>query len=185
MEALKDIIDGLEQRINAYKNRLQEFQKKRDRLDEEIRTIKRYLELAETLYRVEVDKAKIANLSTHLIADAEKDKSVQQIASVADVTEQSREILLGRSKYVGMSVSQAAFLLLKEATAPMHAKEIYQKLVEGGLRMRGKTPITSIAISLSRDKRFKRVAPNTFMAAAIEEGVVVGLSDNPQGKGVK
>ncbi|MEK6576571.1 MAG: hypothetical protein AABZ05_03150, partial [Nitrospirota bacterium] len=68
MEALKDISDGLEQRINAYKNRLQELQKKRERIDDEIKTIKRYLELAETLYRVEADKAKIANLSKQLIA---------------------------------------------------------------------------------------------------------------------
>lgn len=185
MEALKDIIDGLEQRISAYKNRLQELQKKKDRLDEEMRTIKRYLELAETLYRVEVDKAKIANLS-NIIADTDKDRSVQQLASMVNVTEQSREILLGRSKYVGMSVSQAAFLLLKEANAPMHAKEIYQRLIEGGLRMRGKTPVTSIAISLARDKRFKKVAPNTFMTILAEEGAVVGSSEYPQqGKGVK
>lgn len=185
MEALKDIIDGLEQRINAYKNRLQELQKKRDRLDEEIRTIKRYLELAETLYRVEADKAKITNLSANLISDTEKDESVQQLVSVVDVTEKSREILLGRSKYSGMSVSQAAFLLLKEANAPMHAKEIYQRLIEGGLRMRGKTPITSIAISLTRDKRFKKVGPNTFIAVAVEEGAVVGSAEYLQGKGVR
>jgi hypothetical protein len=53
-------------------------------------------------------------------------------------------------------------VLLKEAGTPTHAKEVYQKLVEGGVRIRGKTPVTSIAISLRRDKRFRRVAPNTF-----------------------
>ncbi|MEK7279817.1 MAG: winged helix-turn-helix domain-containing protein [Nitrospirota bacterium] len=187
MEALKDISDGLEQRINAYKNRLQELQKKRERIDDEIKTIKRYLELAETLYRVEADKAKIANLSKQLIASTEKDSSLQQVPPLVDVTDQSREsreILMGRSKYVGMSVSQAASLLLAEVNAPMHAKEIHQKLIEGGLRMRGKTPVTSIAISLARDKRFKKVAPNTFMAVSTEDSAVVNTSEHFQGKGV-
>ena len=48
MEELKDILVGLDQRISAYKSRLQDLQKKRSRLDEEIATIKKYLELAET-----------------------------------------------------------------------------------------------------------------------------------------
>lgn len=187
MEALKDISDGLEQRINAYKNRLQELQKKRERIDDEIKTIKRYLELAETLYRVEADKAKSVNLSKQLIAGTEKDSLQQQVPPLVDVTDQSREsreILMGRSKYVGMSVSQAASLLLAEVNAPMHAKEIHQKLIEGGLRMRGKTPVTSIAISLARDKRFKKVAPNTFMAVSTEDSAVVNTSEHFQGKGV-
>jgi hypothetical protein len=72
------------------------------------------------------------------------------------------ELLLGKSKYAGMSVPQAALTLLKEAGRPMHAKDIYLKLSEGGVRIRGKTPVTSVAISLKRDKRFRKVAPNTF-----------------------
>jgi hypothetical protein len=46
----------------------------------------------------------------------------------------------------------------------MHAKELVQRLVEGGLQIRGKTPLTSIATSLKRDKRFRKVGPNTFEA---------------------
>jgi hypothetical protein len=65
LEELTDILVGLEQRINAYKNRLHDLEKKRRRLDDEIATIKKYLELAETLHRVETDKAKLATLSTH------------------------------------------------------------------------------------------------------------------------
>ncbi len=42
VEELTDIIVGLEQRIRAYKTRLQELEKKRKRLDEEIATIKKY-----------------------------------------------------------------------------------------------------------------------------------------------
>ena len=32
----------------------------------------------------------------------------------------------------------------------------------GGLQIKGKTPLTSVATSLKRDKRFQKVGPNTF-----------------------
>jgi hypothetical protein len=156
VEELKDILVGLDQRISAYKSRLQDLQKKRSRLDEEIATIKKYLELAET--RVEADKAKLASLSSQIITD---DKGVRPLP-VADVTDQSREILLGRSKYVGMSVSEAAYCILRDAKQSMHAKELFQRLIEGGMQIKGKTPLTSVATSLKRDKRFRKVGPNTF-----------------------
>jgi predicted nuclease with TOPRIM domain len=157
VEELKDILVGLEQRINAYKTRLQELEKKRGRLEEEIATIKKYLELAETLYRVEADKAKLASLSSQIITD---DKGPRLLPM--DVTDQSREILLGRSKYVTMSVPEAAYQVLREARRSMHAKELVQRLIEGGMQIKGKTPLTSVATSLKRDRRFKKVGPNTF-----------------------
>jgi hypothetical protein len=161
VEELTDILVGLGQRISAYKTRFQELEKKRRRLDDEIATIKKYLELAETLYRVEADKAKLASLSNQLITD---DPKGMRSFPVMDVTDQSREILLGRSKYVGKSVPEAAYEILRESNRPMHAKELAQRLIEGGLQIKGKTPLTSIATSLKRDKRFKKVGPNTFEA---------------------
>lgn len=166
LEELKDITGGLDQRINMYKSRLQELQKKRDRIDDEIATIKKYLELAETLYRLEAGRAKLPTLPSQIPTDTDKDKAGRSV-SLTDVTDQSREILLGRSKYVGMSVSEAAYLILRDAGSPMHAKDICHRLIEGGLRIKAKTPVTSIATSLKRDRRFRKVAPNTF--AAVEE----------------
>ena len=161
MEELTDILVGLEQRIHAYKNRFQELEKKKRRLDDEIATIKKYLELAETLYRVEADKAKLASLSSQIIPD--DNKGVRTLP-VMDVTDQSREILLGRSKYVGKSVPEATYEILRESNRAMHAKELVQRLAEGGLQIKGKTPLTSVATSLKRDKRFRKVGPNTFEA---------------------
>ncbi len=161
MEELTDILVGLEQRIHAYKNRFQELEKKKRRLDDEIATIKKYLELAETLYRVEADKAKLASLSSQIITD--DNKGVRSLP-VMDVTDQSREILLGRSKYVGKSVPEATYEILRESNRAMHAKELLQRLAEGGLQIKGKTPLTSVATSLKRDKRFRKVGPNTFEA---------------------
>ena len=157
-DELKDIIVGLEQRITAYETKLKDFKKKKERLNEEIATIEKYLELAKTLYRVEADKAKLASLSSQIISD---ETGVPPLP-VTDVTDQSREILLGRSKYVGMSVPDASFIIFRETRRPMHAKELCQRLIEGGMQIRGKTPVTSVATSLKRDPRFKKVAPNTF-----------------------
>ena len=160
MEELTDILVGLEQRITAYNNRLPDLEKKRRRLDDEIATIKKYLELAETLHRVEADKAKLATLSTQLAVDEKGARSLH-----IDVTDQSREILLGRSKYAGKSVPEAAYQVLRDANRAMHAKELVQRLVEGGLQIKGKTPLTSVATSLKRDRRFRKVGPNTFEAS--------------------
>lgn len=158
MEELKDIVVGLEQRISVYKARLLDLERKRGRLDDEIATIKKYLELAETLHRVEADKAKSGAFPAHALADEKGARAAQ----VADVPDQSREILLGRSKFVDMSVPEATFVILRDARRSMHAKEILQRLLEGGIRIKGKTPLTSIATSLKRDPRFKKVGPNTF-----------------------
>ena len=159
-DELKDIIVGLEQRISAYESKLKDLHKKRERLNEEITTIEKYIELAKTLYRVEADKAKLASLSSQIITD---EKGTLPLPDT-DVTDQSREILLGRSKYVGMSVPDAGYMILREQHRPMHAKELCQQLIEGGMRIRGKTPVTSVATSLKRDRRFRKVGPNTFEA---------------------
>ena len=110
----------------------------------------------------EADKAKLASLSSQIITD---EKSGGRPAPLMDVTDQSRELLLGRSKYTGMSVPEAAYQILHDTQRPMHAKELLQRLVAGGIQIKGKTPLTSVATSLKRDRRFRKVGPNTFEAA--------------------
>ena len=156
-DELEDIIGGLEQRISVYERKRKDLQKKREQLDEEIASVERYLELAKTLYRVEADKSKLASLSMQ-IASEKGNVSPSDV----DVAAKSREILLGRSKYVGRSVPDAVYMVLQEIGRPLHAKDLYQLLKEGGMAIRGKTPVTSIATSLKRDPRFRKVGPNTF-----------------------
>lgn len=188
MEELKDILTGLEQRVHVYKSKLQELQRKKEKIEDEIQTVKKYLELAETLYRVEVEKARMTNPSLALPIEADREKlSRGGVPSLSEVKDRSKEILLERTKYVGLSIPQATYLLFKEVNKPLHAKEIYQRLTEGGIRVRGKTPVTSISISISRDKRFKKVAPNTYGLAEgfsdKNEEPMLGVNDEPQDKG--
>jgi hypothetical protein len=157
-EELEDILRGLEQRISVYERKRKDLQKKREQLGEEIATVEKYLELAKTLYRVEADKAKLASLSIQIASHEKGNVSTSDI----DVAAKSREILLGRSKYVGRSVPDAVYMVLQEVGRPLHAKDLYQRLKEGGMPIRGKTPVTSIATSLKRDPRFRKVGPNTF-----------------------
>ena len=157
-DELEDILRGLEQRISVYERKRKDLQKKREQLGEEIATVEKYLELAKTLYRLEADKAKLASLSSQIASHEKGNVSASDI----DVAAKSREILLGRSKYVGRSVPDAVYMVLQEVGHPLHAKDLYQRLKEGGMPIRGKTPVTSIATSLKRDSRFRKVGPNTF-----------------------
>jgi septal ring factor EnvC (AmiA/AmiB activator) len=157
-DELEDIIGGLEQRISVYERKRKDLQKKREHLDEEISSVEKYLELAKTLYRMEADKAKLASLSLQIGSHEKGNVSASDI----DVATKSREILLGRSKYVGRNVPDAVYMVLQEVGRPLHAKDLYQRLKEGGMPIRGKTPVTSIATSLKRDSRFRKVGPNTF-----------------------
>jgi septal ring factor EnvC (AmiA/AmiB activator) len=157
-DELEDITGGLEQRISAYERKRKDLQKRREQLDEEISSVEKYLELAKTLYRLEADKAKLASLSIQIASHEKGNVSASDI----DVATKSREILLGRSKYVGRSVPDAVYMVLQEVGCPLHAKDLYQRLKEGGMPIRGKTPVTSIATSLKRDSRFRKVGPNTF-----------------------
>jgi len=153
MEELEDILSGLEQRITIYKNKLSELQKRRDRLEDEIKTTKKYLELAETLYKVERNKAKAISQQAQS-EDAEK--------GLIKGSEESKDLLFSTFKFSSLSIPQATYIILKEEGKALHAKEIYQRLIEGGVKIRSKTPITSVSISLNRDKRFQRIAPNTY-----------------------
>ncbi|MBQ27902.1 MAG: hypothetical protein CMH81_07175 [Nitrospiraceae bacterium] len=159
-EEFKDIIVGLEQRIKNYRTRLKDVEKKREKLSDQVETIQKYLEVAETLYRVEVDKAKLASLSTQITTEDVANNS--PAISGSDAEDQARDILLGRSRFSRLNIPDATYKILSETRKPMHAKDLYQRLLEGGIHIRGKTPVTSIATAVKRDKRFRKVLPNTF-----------------------
>src|SRR5919199_749232 len=45
---------------------------------------------------------------------------------------------------------------------PLHVNELYNRLLEGGFQFTGQNPTISIAVSLNRNRRFRKVAPGTF-----------------------
>ncbi len=68
----------------------------------------------------------------------------------------------GNVRFADFRIPQAATIVLREANRPLHVSEIYRRLAEGGFEFRGQHQLITLAVSLSRSKRFRKVAPGTF-----------------------
>ncbi len=65
-------------------------------------------------------------------------------------------------RFVDRTITQACTLLLKEVGRSLHVNELYNLLCAGGMEFKGNNPTISIAVSLNRNRRFRKVAPATF-----------------------
>lgn len=65
-------------------------------------------------------------------------------------------------RFADRTITQACTLLLREAGKPLHVHELYNLLVAGGMEFKGNNPTISVAVSLTRNRRFRKVAPGTF-----------------------
>ena len=65
-------------------------------------------------------------------------------------------------RFFDRTIPQATTMILREAGGPLHVNEIYNQLMEGGFSFTGHNPTISIAVSLNRNSRFRKVAPGTF-----------------------
>ena len=68
----------------------------------------------------------------------------------------------GNVRFNDFRIPQAATIVLREANRPLHVSEIYRRLADGGFEFRGQYHLISLAVSLTRSKRFRKVAPGTF-----------------------
>jgi hypothetical protein len=53
-------------------------------------------------------------------------------------------------------------MLLRESNGALHVNELYNLLIAGGMKFKGNNPTISIAVSLNRNRRFRKVDPGTF-----------------------
>ncbi len=65
-------------------------------------------------------------------------------------------------RFADRTITQACTLLLRESGVPLHVNELYNLLVAGGMEFKGKNPTISVAVSLNRNRRFRKVDPGTF-----------------------
>lgn len=65
-------------------------------------------------------------------------------------------------RFSDRTITQATTMLLREAGKPLHVNELYNRLRENGFPFTGNNPTISIAVSLNRNRRFRKVAPGTF-----------------------
>ncbi|MCW5968221.1 MAG: hypothetical protein KIT57_06885 [Blastocatellales bacterium] len=73
-----------------------------------------------------------------------------------------RDEMRSNVRFADFRIPQAATIVLREAEGPLHVSDIYQRLAEGGFEFRGQHQLITLAVSLSRSKRFRKVAPGTF-----------------------
>ena len=65
-------------------------------------------------------------------------------------------------RFADFRIPQAATIVLREANEPLHVSEIFRRLAQGGFEFRGQHQQITLAVSLARSKRFRKVAPGTF-----------------------
>lgn len=65
-------------------------------------------------------------------------------------------------RFSDRTITQACTLLLRESGGPLHVNDLYYLLVAGGMKFKGNNPTISVAVSLSRSPRFRKVDPGTF-----------------------
>ena len=65
-------------------------------------------------------------------------------------------------RFADRTITQACTLLLRESGVPLHVNELYNLLVAGGMEFKGNNPTISVAVSLNRNRRFRKVGPGTF-----------------------
>lgn len=124
------------------------------------------------IYRLLSSVLASGNLSLGLPSDAELEAAMRQSpATVRSQTsiERRAQIPTVRNnvealsdRFLDRTIPQAVTLLLREEGGPLHVNEIYNRLLEGGFKFTGQNPTISVAVSLNRNTRFRKVAPGTF-----------------------
>ncbi|MBX3244964.1 MAG: hypothetical protein KF685_10950 [Acidobacteria bacterium] len=108
---------------------------------------------------------------TPMLKDPVTDDESQKARNTASISyiNQTRGVPLRVSntealtnRFSDRTITQACTLLLREAGRPLHVNELYNLLVAGGMTFKGNNPTISIAVSLNRNRRFRKVEPGTF-----------------------
>lgn len=94
--------------------------------------------------------------------DNYRNNPVSYMNNSKNVAPINRNFEMKNNRFADRTITQACTLLLREAPQPLHVNELFHLLVEGGFNFTGNNPTISIAVSLNRNRRFRKVAPGTF-----------------------
>jgi len=127
------------------------------------------------IYRLLSSVLASGNLSLGLPSDAELEAAMRQsqppqpVRQSYTAVERRQQIPTVRNnveilsdRFMDRTIPQAVTLLLREEGGPLHVNELYNRLLEGGFKFSGQNPTISVAVSLNRNTRFRKVAPGTF-----------------------
>jgi hypothetical protein len=171
MARLREVEDEarhLRQEIEALENSAAQTEKAMDSLLVTMRSGNRTLNLGQNI-RIEDDNeayrsrrnartvSPARNLSSHRSGGSVT--YMNHGRSVPSITSDMEPI---SHRFSDRTITQACTLLLRESGKPLHVNELYNLLVAGGMKFKGNNPTISIAVSLNRNRRFRKVEPGTF-----------------------
>ena len=124
------------------------------------------------IYRLLSSVLASSNLSLGLPSDSELEAAMRQSQSSGrgpmslekrqQIPTIRNNVEIMSDRFMDRTIPQAVTLLLREEGGPLHVNELYNRLLEGGFRFTGQNPTISVAVSLNRNTRFRKVAPGTF-----------------------
>jgi hypothetical protein len=128
------------------------------------------------IYRLLSSVLASSSLASSLPSDLELEKAMRQASAPAraplgmenrdarrhEIPTIRNNIEAVSDRFLDRTIPQAVTLLLREEGGPLHVNEIYNRLLEGGFKFTGANPTISVAVSLNRNSRFRKVSPGTF-----------------------
>jgi hypothetical protein len=96
------------------------------------------------------------------MASFRRDSSVAYINPTRNIPSINSSFEPISNRFSDRTITQACTLLLRESGRPLHVNELYNLLIAGGMTFKGNNPTISIAVSLNRNRRFRKVDPGTF-----------------------
>ncbi len=122
------------------------------------------------IYRLLSSVLASGNINLGLPSDAELEAAMRQSQprSPAPIDRRTQiptvrnNVEVMSDRFMDRTIPQAVTLLLREEGGPLHVNELYNRLLEGGFKFTGQNPTISVAVSLNRNSRFRKVAPGTF-----------------------
>jgi len=126
------------------------------------------------IYRLLSSVLASGNINLGLPSDAELEAAMRQSQPPSTLRQQvpverrpqiptvRNNVEVMSDRFMDRTIPQAVTLLLREEGGPLHVNELYNRLLEGGFKFTGQNPTISVAVSLNRNTRFRKVAPGTF-----------------------
>ena len=122
------------------------------------------------IYRLLSSVLASGNINLGLPSDAELEAAMRQsqprspapIERRPQIPTVRNNVEVMSDRFMDRTIPQAVTLLLREEGGPLHVNELYNRLLEGGFKFTGQNPTISVAVSLNRNTRFRKVAPGTF-----------------------
>ncbi len=162
-------VEHLRLEISALENSAAQTEKAIDSLLVTTRSGRRIMSLGSTL-KLDDDYEQQPRYSSPRASDRlehnsrtyRRDSSVSYINQNRGIPSISNNSVAVSNRFSDRTITQACTLLLREAGGPLHVNELYNLLVAGGMKFKGNNPTISVAVSLSRNSRFRKVDPGTF-----------------------